>query len=115
MCKKTHPAVLCFCIVMLLFVVFIAWYLPSVGALRFQLEDVQKSLETSRGREKKQQIEYDETVEAIPTAQSELDRLLPLAEEASQSVKSLKDERKILRNEKKELENQLESKQFAEE
>lgn len=113
--NKTHPAALCFCILMFLFVVFIVWYLPSAGSLRFQLEDARKSLDTSRGREKKQQMEYDETVEAIPAAQSELDRLLPLADEASQTVKLLKEERKALRDAKKELETQPGSNQPAEE
>ena len=51
---------------MLLFVVFLIWYLPSVGQRRFMLEDVRKSLETSQGRERKQQYEYDETVAALP-------------------------------------------------
>ena len=68
------------------------------------LEDVQKSLETSQGRERKQQHEYDETVAAIPETEAELERIRPLAEAAKDEVKALKDERKKLRQEKKELE-----------
>ena len=94
-----------FAFVMLVCVLFIIWYLPAVSDRRFRLEDVQKSLETSMGRERKQQYEYDETVKALPEAEAELERLIPLAAAAEEEVQSLKKERKMLRNEKKELEN----------
>ena len=89
---------------MLICVLFIVWYLPAVSQRRFQLEDTQKSLETSLGRERKQQSEYDETVAALPEVEAELERVLPLTEAAKEEVKSLKKERKALRKEKKELE-----------
>ena len=95
-----------FTLIMLFCVMFIAWYLPSVNQRRFQLEDIQKSLETSQGRERKQQHEYDETVAEIPKVQDELDRILPLTESAQTEVNNLKAERKKLREEKKELESQ---------
>lgn len=98
---------LVFTVIMLICVLFIAWYLPASGARQFQLEDVQKSLETSQGRERKQQHEYDETVAAIPEVQAELDRVLPLSESAAQEVQDLKAERKSLRQEKKDLEDML--------
>ena len=91
-------------VVMLICVFFLVWYLPSVGMRRFKLEDVQKSLETSQGRERKQQHEYDETVAAIPETEAELERILPLSEAAREEVRQLKKERKQLRQEKKELE-----------
>lgn len=94
-----------FSIVMLVSVVFLIWYLPASGQLRFDLEDTQKSLETSQGRERKQQYEYDETVAAIPVTEAELERLSPLVESAQKEVKELKKERKKLRNEKKKLES----------
>lgn len=94
-----------FSIVMLICVLFVAWYLPSVGNLRFRLEDVRKSLETSQGRERKQQHEYDDTVAAIPETEAELEQILPLTEAAKEEVKALKEERKQLRKEKKELES----------
>ena len=102
-----------FTVIMLVFVFFIAWYLPSSGQLRFRLEDIQKSLETSQGRERKQQHEYDEVVAAIPEIQEELDRMLPLSEAAKQEVKDLKAERKKLRQEKKDLESEYGSSQEA--
>lgn len=92
-----------FSIVMLICVLFHLWYIPAVTNRTFVLNDVQKQLETSRGRERKQQFEYDETVAAIPEAEAELERILPLSEAAQQEVKALKKERKKLRNEKKEL------------
>lgn len=93
-----------FALVMLLCVLFLVWYLPAAGERRFRLEDVQKSLETSIGRERKQQLEYDETVAAIPLTEEELAHVGPLAEAAQKEVRELKKERKQLRKEKKELE-----------
>ena len=93
-----------FTLVMLACVLFLVWYLPAIGERRFCLEDVRKSLETSLGRERKQQYEYDETVAAIPLTEAELERVVPLAEAAQKEVRELKQERKKLRKEKKELE-----------
>ena len=101
-----------FAVVMLFCVLFVICYLPAVSSLRFRLEDAEKSLETSRGRERKQQYEYDEAVAAIPEVQAELDRIIPLNEQAKQELQDLKAERKRLREEKKELEKQ--AKQAAE-
>ena len=98
-----------FTVILLACVLFVAWYLPSSDALRFRIEDVKKSLETSQGRERKQQHEYDEVVAAVPAVQAELDSVMPLAEAAKQEVKDLKEERKKLREEKKELESLAES------
>lgn len=102
---KSHgifPSV--FVLIMILCVLFIIWYLPAVGELRFRLQDVQKSLETSYGRERKQQHEYDEAVASLPVIQEELDRILPLAEAATEEVQALKEQRRQLREQKKELE-----------
>ena len=98
------PAV--FTLVMLACVLFVVWYVPAVHALRFQLQDVQKSLETSQGRERKQQYEYDKTVASLPEVQAELERIIPLSEAASLEVQTLKEKRKELRDEKKMLEEQ---------
>ena len=102
--KKGSAYAVFFTVIMLICVLFIVWYLPAVSQRRFQLEDVQKSLETSLGRERKQQSEYDETVATLPEVEAELERVLPLTEAAKEEVKSLKKERKALRKEKKELE-----------
>ena len=102
--KKGSAYAVFFTVIMLICVLFIVWYLPAVSQRRFQLEDTQKSLETSLGRERKQQSEYDETVAALPEVEAELERVLPLTEAAKEEVKSLKKERKALHKEKKELE-----------
>lgn len=107
--KRKSVLPVLFFLVMLICVLFIAWYLPSVQNLRFRVEDVRKSLETSQGRERKQQHEYDETVEAIPETEAELEQIRPLTEAAKEEVKALKEERKKLRKEKKELESVSES------
>ena len=98
-----------FSIIMLVCVLFVIWYLPSVSQRRFLIEDVRKSLETSQGRERKQQHEYDETVSALPEVQAELDQLIPQMESAKEEVKTFKEKRKQLRNEKKSLETDLSS------
>ena len=74
---------LLFVLVMLLCVLFISWYLPTVSTLRFSLEDRKISLETSQGRERKQQHEYDEAVSALAEAKEELERIRPQAEAAA--------------------------------
>ena len=101
--RKSFLPVL-FSLLMLICVLFIVWYLPSVGNLRFRLEDVQKSLETSQGRERKQQHEYDEAVSALAEAKEELEMIRPQAEAAAETKKVLKEERKALKQEKKDLE-----------
>ena len=107
--KKNSILAVTFTFVMLICVLFIVWYLPSVSQRRFQLTDIQKSLETSLGRERKQQSEYDETVSAIPVVEAELEQVLPQTEALKAEVKALKKERKALRNEKKELEGSASS------
>ena len=107
--KKKPVIPILFSVVMLICILFVAWYIPAIGQRRFQLEDIHKSLETSKGRERKQQHEYDETVAAIPVTEAELERVLPLAEAAKEEAKALKKERKKLRNEKKELEESVAS------
>lgn len=102
--KKNSSLAILFTLIMLICVLFVVWYLPAVSQRHFQLEDIQKSLETSLGRERKQQAEYDETVALIPAVEAELERVIPLTEAAKEKVKSLKKERKSLRKEKKELE-----------
>ena len=107
--KKDSILAVTFTFVMLICVVFIVWYLPAVSQRHFQLDDIQKSLETSLGRERKQQSEYDETVSSIPLVEAELEQVLPQTEAAKIEVKALKKERKALRNKKKELENAVSS------
>ena len=46
-----------FTAVLALFCVFLVWFVPTRAGLDFQLADIDKSLETSYGRERKQQQE----------------------------------------------------------
>lgn len=93
--------------VMLVLCLFMAWYVPSRAGQLFRLEDTAKSLETSRGRERKQQYEYDEVTRKLPETRAELAETQPLADAAAEKVRTLKEERRRLREGKKALEQQL--------
>ena len=92
---------------MLLCAVFLAAWAPLMRQRSFQLEDALLSLETSQGRERKQQHEYDEVSAALPEAREELALLQPQAEAAAEKVAELKAERKALREQKKALEEAI--------
>ena len=94
----------CFVLVMLVFCAAMAFFAIERASLDFSLEDVQRSLETSQGRERKQKHEYDETAAQLPLTRAELEETLPRAEAAAEETARLKAERKRLREEKKELE-----------
>ena len=96
-----------FTCVMLVFVLFMLWYVPSVSSLHFELADAELSLETSQGRERKQQYEYDQTVEGFEPVRDELAQVQPQTDAAKQKVNELKALRKELRQEKKDLESRL--------
>ncbi len=98
---------LCCVVLLFLFSAFMAWYLPSASSLRANIEEISQSLETSRGRESKQQYEYDKAVEELPLIQAELAEKAPLAEQAAEAVSVLRSRKKELLAEKKELESML--------
>ncbi len=95
--------------VMLVFCFFMVFYLTTRAELDFQLADVELSLETSRGRERKQQFEYDEVTEELPRTRAELSEVQPAADAAAEKVAELKAERKALRKEKADLEEAMKS------
>ena len=114
MMKKSGSAFpVLFALVLLVCVLFVAWYIPSVHFRRFSLQDAQLRLESMQGQVRKQQYEYDQTVAELPEIQSELDRILPLNDTAEADVRSLKDERKKLRREKEELSEQAALKEVS--
>ena len=103
--KKGLSRTVClFAAVMLIFSVATAAFVILRSVLDFRLEDTERSLETSHGRERKQQYEYDEVTEQLPQARAELAEAEPKAAEAAETVRMLKEERKRLREEKKALE-----------
>ena len=99
-----------FALVMLLFSLSLALWIPFRARLDFQLADTLLSLETSQGREKKQQMEYDAVMEKLPKARAELAETQPLAEEAAEEVTKLKETRKELRARKKAMEKEASEK-----
>ena len=99
---------LVFVVIFLIFSVFMAWYIPSITSIRSEIMRTRQDLETSEGRERKQQEEYDRAVEELPVIKQELSEKEPLAEELEQKVADLKARRKELRTEKKELETDKE-------
>ena len=101
--KISFPGILAIA-VLLIFSLFMAWFVPSFSSVRVQLQQVMRDLETSRGRERKQQEEYDNADEELPLVEQELDIKNPLADEAEQKLAALKARRKELRAEKKALE-----------
>ena len=101
-----------FVAVMLMLTALLAWYAPVQYQLRFQLEDVALSLDTSRQREARQQYEYDAAAEALPLAQAELDETLPLTQAAQAREQELRSQRKALRTEATDLADQLEQAQI---
>lgn len=105
--KRFSLFTLCCVLLFFLFTAFMAWYLPSASSLRASLEEAAQSLETSRGRESKQQYEYDKAVEELPLIQAELAEKAPLAEQAAEAVSVLRSRKKELLAEKKELESLL--------
>ena len=96
-----------FTVIMLVFVLFLVWYVPSVSRRDFLLRDTQQSLETNQGRERKQQYEYDKVSAEIPGIRAELDEVLPETEAAQQELETLREQKKKLKKEKKALEKQL--------
>jgi len=103
-----------FVLLMLAFCAFLAGQVILRARLDFRTEEAIRSLETSRGRERKQQFEYDEVTAQIPLTRAELEETLPRAEAASRTVEELKAERKRLREEKKRLTQDAENGEQAE-
>ena len=96
---------------MLALAALLVWYAPVQYQLRFQLDDIALSLDTSRQREAKQQYEYDVAAQALPLARAELEETLPLTEAAQAREQELRDERKAQRTRSTELAEQLEQAQ----
>ena len=111
--NRKSPLLSVFVAVMFVCAVFLAVIQPLSALRESSLADVRLSLETSQGRERKQQYEYDQVLEELPKRRQELAEVQPQAEEAAQLVTELKATRKALRAEKKELEALLEQQNAA--
>ena len=103
--KKRTPVFTVFCAVLFFaFSAFMIWLIPSYASVRMKIDETRQELELNRGRELKQQSEYDSAVEELPLILAELEEKNPIADEAEQAVAELKARRKELRAKKKELE-----------
>ena len=100
-----------FVAVMLVVCVLLAGFSVDQVRLRAQIDDLTLSLETSRGREARQNHEYDEAVAALPLARAELERVAPLAEAAKAEEQELRQQRKDIRAENAALHAQIEAAQ----
>ena len=97
-----------FVIIMMISCLWLIVWVPLNAYLDFRLSEAAMDLETSQGRERKQDFEYNQVVEAIPLTRQELDEAQPRADSLLQEVTDLKASRKELRAEKKRLEELLE-------
>ena len=98
---------------MLIVCVLLAAFAVDQVRLRARIDDLTLSLETSRGREARQNHEYDAAVAALPQAQAELERVAPLAEAAKAEEQELRQQRKDLRAENAALQEQIEAAQVT--
>lgn len=96
-----------FVLVMIVTILFVIWYIPVSLSARSRLAEKADELNTSLKREEKQRYEYGLVVEELPAVLAELEEKQPVAEAASAEIAALKEERKALRSEKKELEASL--------
>lgn len=81
------------------------WHTQERAALQGRIEELSMMLDTSRQREIKQQLEYDEVAAALPALQAELAAAQPLADEAKAAENVLRDQRKQLRQDNAALES----------
>ena len=85
------------------------WYCVSMEQLSAEREELLMELDTSRGRERKQQREYDQVAAELPAAMAELAVLQPQADAAAETERQLRAERKSLRSVKSELQETLDT------
>ncbi len=107
--RKSNVFVLFVTVFLFLFTAFMIWYLPSSASIQSKIDDARQNLETSRGRENKQLDEYQKAVSALPAVKEELSVKQPQADEAEQLVTSLKERRKELRAQLKNLQDSVNS------
>ena len=105
MTKKKSSLFTLFCtVIFLAFTIFMIWFVPSYASVRSKISETRRELDLSRGREAKQQAEYDSAVAELPLILSELEEKNPVADKAEEALAALKARRKELRIQKQELE-----------
>ena len=98
-----------FVVIMAVTCLWIIVWVPVNALLDFRLSEAAMDLETSQGRERKQDYEYAQVSETLPLTQQELAEAGPRAELLLEEVTELKARRKELRAEKKRLEELLDA------
>ena len=105
MMKKSTSLFTVFCtVIFLAFTIFMIWFVPSYASVRSKISETRRELDLSRGREAKQQAEYDSAVAELPLILSELEEKNPAADKAEEALAALKARKKELRMQKQELE-----------
>ena len=103
--KKNSSLFTVFCtVIFLAFTIFMIWFVPSYASVRSRISETRRDRELSRGREAKQQAEYDSAVAELPLILSELEEKNPAADKAEEALAALKARKKELRMQKQELE-----------
>ena len=103
--KKNSSLFTVFCtVIFLAFTIFMIWFVPSYASVRSRISETRRDLELSRGRESKQQAEYDSAVAELPLILSEREEKNPAADKAEEALAALKARKKELRMQKQELE-----------
>ena len=74
-----------------------AWYGTAQYRLRAQIDDLTRSVQTSRQRERKQTYEYDQVVAQIPLTEASITDIRPFAEAALATRSDLREQRRTLR------------------
>lgn len=91
---------------MLLVCLTLATQLPRQVSLTAQIDELSHSLELSRQRLAKQQLEHQQALTSLPQVQSELAAVQPQAQAIYQREQELRAQRKALRAENKQLAGQ---------
>lgn len=116
MMKKSTSLFTVFCtVIFLAFTIFMIWFVPSYASVRSKISETRRELDLSRGREAKQQAEYDSAVAELPLILSELEEKNPAADKAEEALAALKARKKELRIQKQELEKAAAQKTEAKE
>lgn len=103
--KKSTSLFTVFCtVIFLAFTIFMIWFVSSYASVRSKISETRRELDLSRGREAKQQAEYDSAVAELPLILSELEEKNPAADKAEEALAALKARKKELRIQKQELE-----------
>ena len=100
--KLPRSVLYIFVILMGICTLILIWQVPASTSMEFSISEARLSLETAQGRERKQQSEYDRTLENIQAAKEQLEALTPQHEEVLAARDAQVAERKELKARKEE-------------